>query len=323
VAAAGDFRLPRKGTRHGSLVGCGPAFRFLPDRSPLSRRDLGRPVVLWALSEILTGSWSLATLVNLEVIDLRPATGGSVPGSESLPGAERGFMVGLLGGFTLSWRSSVLGIPMASQRLLALLALHGRMVKRATVAGTLWPDAPESHAYSNLRSTLARLQGAARRALSISKLELGLVEDVTVDVHHAQAIARRLLDPAATPSQSELSGAALAALSTDLLPDWYDDWILIEAEQWRQLRLHALEALAGRLVGAGRLGEAAGAAGAAVQAEPLRESGRAALIRVHLAEGNQSEAVREFTRYRALLDAELGLAPTPRLRQLVQGLQGP
>jgi hypothetical protein len=32
-----------------------------------------------------------------------------------------------------------------------------------------------------------------------------------------------------------------------------------------------------------------------------------------LAEGNQSEAVREFTHYRALLHAELGLEPTLRL----------
>jgi SARP family transcriptional regulator, regulator of embCAB operon len=60
-----------------------------------------------------------------------------------------------------------------------------------------------------------------------------------------------------------------------------------------------------------------------VRAEPLRESARAALIQAHLAEGNQSEAVREFTRYRRLLDAELGLAPTPRLHRLLQHLQSP
>ena len=58
-----------------------------------------------------------------------------------------------------------------------------------------------------------------------------------------------------------------------------------------------------------------------MRAEPLRESGHDALIQVHLAEGNQSEAVREFTRYRALLHTELGLEPTHRVRRLVQGLQ--
>jgi DNA-binding SARP family transcriptional activator len=197
------------------------------------------------------------------------------------------------------------------------------MVKRASVAGTLWPDASESHAYSNLRSALARLQGTARQSLAASKLELGLAEGVTVDVRHARALARRLLDPAVTPNRSELSMAAVPALSADLLPDWYEDWVLMEAEDWRQLRLHALEALAGRLIALGRWGEAADAAGAAVRAEPLRESGRAALIQVHLAEGNQSEAMREFTRYRVLLRAEFNLEPTPRLRQLVQGLQSP
>jgi DNA-binding SARP family transcriptional activator len=44
---------------------------------------------------------------------------------------------------------------------------------------------------------------------------------------------------------------------------------------------------------------------------------------VHVAEGNQSEAVREFARYRALLRGELGLEPSPRLRQLVQDLLSP
>jgi DNA-binding SARP family transcriptional activator len=241
---------------------------------------------------------------------------------DSLSGTDGEVMVALLGGFALLWGGSVLGIPRASQRLVAFLALHGRMVKRAAVAGTLWPDASESHAYANLRSALARLHGTAHKALATSKLELGLAEGVTVDIRRAQALARRLLDPAVMPDRSELGMAAVPALSADLLPDWYDDWVLIEAEDWRQLRMHALEALAGRLIALGRWGEAAGAAGAAVRAEPLRESGHAALIQVHLAEGNQSEAMREFRRYQALLRAELGLEPTRRLRQLIQGLQG-
>lgn len=243
---------------------------------------------------------------------------------QSLPGADHGLMVTLLGGFGLFGGDGVrIDTPRASQRLLALLALHGGATSRAAVAGTLWPDASESHAYSDLRSALSRLGHTARKALAASRLELGLADGVTVDIRHAQALACRLLDPASTPDRSELGTAAVAALSADLLPNWYDDWVLIEAEGWRQLRLHGLEALAGWLTAAGRWGEAAGAAGAAVRAEPLRESAHAALIQVHLAEGNQSEAVREFARYRALLHAELGLDPTPRLRHLIQGLQSP
>jgi SARP family transcriptional regulator, regulator of embCAB operon len=171
-----------------------------------------------------------------------------------------------------------------------------------------------------MRQALARLQRTARKALATSKLELGLADGVTVDIHRARTLARRLLDPAVTPEQSELGTAAVGILSAELLPDWDDDWVLLEAEDWRQLRLHALEGLAGRLAAAGRWSEAVGAACAAVRADPLRESARASLIQVHLAEGNQSEAVREFARYRALLHVDLGLEPTLRLRQLLDGL---
>lgn len=212
-------------------------------------------------------------------------------------------------------------IPRASQRLLAFLAIRNGMISRAAVAGTLWPATTEARAYSNLRAALARLGPEYRKVLRASKLELGLAEGVAVDFRHAQTLARRLLDPAMMLSQSDLSSAAVVALSSDLLPGWYDDWVLAEAEYWRQLRLHALEALAGRFIAAGCWGQAADAAGKAIRAEPLRESARAALIQVHLAEGNQSEAVREFTHYRALLRAELGLEPTPQLCRLIQGLQ--
>jgi DNA-binding SARP family transcriptional activator len=86
---------------------------------------------------------------------------------------------------------------------------------------------------------------------------------------------------------------------------------------WRQLRLHALEALVGALVGAERFGDASAVAAVAVAADPLRESARRTLITVHLSEGNRSEAIREFDRYRALLLRAMGIEPSGDLRRLV------
>ena len=234
---------------------------------------------------------------------------------------DLGFGVAVLGQFRLLRGVNVVRVPRASQRLLAFLALRGRIVERAAVAGALWPEASEPHALASLRSALSRLQSTARMALAASQFELGLAEGVTVDIHHAKALARRLLDPAVPSAPGDLGSSAVVALSADLLPDWYDDWVVVEAEDWRQLRLHALEALAGHLMAAERWGEAAGAARAAVRGEPLRETSRAALIRIFLAEGNVSEAVREFRSYQALLHDELGLEPTPRLCRLIQDAQ--
>lgn len=225
--------------------------------------------------------------------------------------------IAVLGSFRLWSDRSQVSLSAGSQRLLALLALHPGTMARCVVAGTLWPESSEDHAFSSLRSVVARLPMPCREAVAVGPRELGLREEVTVDLIDVRAMAARLLDPHAVCLPSDLGLAAVSVLSAELLPGWYDDWLVIEAEDWRQLRIHALEAMAGRLVDAGRLGEAAVAARAAVGVEPLRETARSALIKVYLAEGNQSEAVLEFARYSALLRAELGLEPTPALRRLV------
>ena len=202
--------------------------------------------------------------------------GGPMTWLEPPPGADHSSEVLVLGGFQL-WRSGSeqVGIPRASQRLLALLAIRGGVTSRAAVAGTLWPDATETQACSNLRSALARLDRSCRKMLQVSKLELGLAKDVTVDICYAQRLARRLLDPAVTLEQSDLSSAAIVILSGDLLPGWYDDWVLVKAEDWRQLRLHALETLAAahrrRLLGSSRgRRQGRGAGGAAQRKRPCR-----------------------------------------------------
>jgi len=224
----------------------------------------------------------------------------------------------LLGGFGFSVDGQArVGIPFGSQRLLAFLALRHRMVTRIQVAGALWPESSDEHAGANLRSAVSRLEAQVRRALRVTTHDLGLAEGVFVDVHHGRELARRLIDPAATPAESDIGTSAVSALSDDLLPGWYDDWAVIAAEDWHQLRLHALEAATARLTAAGRLAEAAHAALTAVRAEPFRETARAALIRVHLAGGHLSEAMEEFRRYRVLLLAELGLEPTGRLSHLL------
>lgn len=137
---------------------------------------------------------------------------------EFLPDADGDLMVASLSGFGLFWGNALLSVPRASQRLVAFLALHGGMVRRTAVAGSLWPEASEDHACVNLRQALARLQRRARKVLAASKLELGLAEGVTVDVRHARALACRLLNPAVTPGQSDLDPAAVRILSAELLP---------------------------------------------------------------------------------------------------------
>ena len=205
----------------------------------------------------------------------------------------------------------------SGQRLLALLALQGRPLERLWVAGTLWMDASEERAGARLRSALWRLpQPGGTPMVESSVTHLRLARDIDVDLHDLAARMERLEQ--ASTAIDDRTGSS--ALTRDLLPDWYEDWVMLERERFRQLRLHALEALCARLTEAGRFGAAVQAGLAAVSGEPLRESAHRTLIRAHLAEGNPGEAVRQFHLYRRLLADELALEPSAAICALVQPL---
>jgi DNA-binding SARP family transcriptional activator len=148
----------------------------------------------------------------------------------------------------------------------------------------------------------------------VSGGSLGLAADVRVDVRELGDWARRVRDPQVGINEVDMPDTGLRG---QLLPGWYDDWVLLERERLHQLRMHAFEAVAKRLTAAGRHGEALEAAYATVRAEPLRESAHRTVVRVHLAEGNVVEALRAYEQFRTLLDDELGVVPSAQMVQLV------
>lgn len=230
-------------------------------------------------------------------------------------GASSEVVLRLLAGFGVVVGGEEVSLPGSAQRVVAFVALHERPVLRPYVAGTLWLDWPETRAAGNLRSTLWRIQRRAPALVSTDGHMLQLGQCVRVDLREAETVAR-----------TELSGSPPGAgpdmLALDLLPDWYDDWVLLERERFRQLRLRALESRCTRLTAAGKLDEALEAGLLALAGEPLRESAHRALVRLHLAEGNAGEALRQFRLCRRLLLEQLGVEPSPRMLELVAELDG-
>jgi DNA-binding SARP family transcriptional activator len=151
---------------------------------------------------------------------------------------------------------------------------------------------------------------------------LSLDTGIEVDVHRLVAFARRLTEAQVPSKLADLDSVGVADLVSDLLPDWYDDWVQDEREALRQTRLHALESLARGLSASGRHSDAIQAALAAIRLEPLRESAHRTLIEMHLAEGNRSEARRQFQQCRRLLREELGVEPSDSLRLLIEPKHG-
>ncbi|WP_435091848.1 AfsR/SARP family transcriptional regulator [Clavibacter michiganensis] len=209
-----------------------------------------------------------------------------------------------------------------TRRLIAALAIRARPADRGTLASQLWPDALDGRAASSLRSAIARLGDGGREIVGSAPGGLVLHETVDVDLRTARATAARLLEPRhGEPDDADISPTAVALFSADLLPDWFDAWLEPAAEEWRHLRMNALEAQSQALLARRRLHEAAAAARRAIDVDPLRETAQRCLITVHVAAGNQSDALRAYEIYRTRLDREVGLEPTAMLTDLVSGLR--
>jgi DNA-binding SARP family transcriptional activator len=226
--------------------------------------------------------------------------------------------LGLLGGFRLSIEAEEVPLPMNAQRLVCFLALHDQPLLRSFVGGSLWGESTDHRAGGSLRSALWRLRRATYPLVSVTSDHIELSPIVAVDLREGEALAHKVLDP--SQELDDVAEVNEEVLSADLLPDWTEDWVLLERESYRQLRLRALEALCRRLATKGRFGQAVQAGMVAVSGEPLRESARHALIEAHLAERNVAAARREYEAFRQLLHDELGLDPSEDLRALVEGL---
>ncbi|GIE35148.1 hypothetical protein Ait01nite_081930 [Actinoplanes italicus] len=228
--------------------------------------------------------------------------------------------VALLGGFALSVDHRTVPLVHSAQRLVAFLTLINRPVRREPLAEVLWPGCGQRRAAANLRSSLWRMRQSCAELLDAGERLVVLRPDVVVDVWRAAGEARRMLaDPA--PADDTITGHLRDDLSADVLPDWSDEWVLAERERYRQLRLHALDMMCELLTRSGRYGEAIDIGLVAVRAEPLRESAHRALVRAHLAEGNVAEAIRQYNRCRRVLHDELGIEPSPRLRELLVAIR--
>jgi DNA-binding SARP family transcriptional activator len=220
----------------------------------------------------------------------------------------------IVGSFELVVDGEGVVLPSTAQRLVAFLALQERSLSRPYVAGTLWPETTDDKAGANLRTALWALKSIARSVVEATSTGVRLGPGVQVDLHDRTMAAQRLLASTGVLGEDELDESSFL---TDLLPDWYDDWLVIDRERYHQLRLRVLEAICERLTCIGSFGRAVQVGLAAVAGEPLRETAHRVLMRVHVAEGNHAEAMRQFELYRRLLKDQLGLAPVTPMSEML------
>lgn len=224
------------------------------------------------------------------------------------------FQLSLFQSWKLRSDSCIMHVAARQQRLITALAIHGPR-PRSYLVGLLWPESSESRAMESLRVSMHLVSRQVPGLLVNGGAELSLSELVDVDLYRARSCMRDL-------GQTGLPGANVASSlnllrDAELLPGWYDDWVLFEQSRLRQDRLHAFHIIARESLARCDFEVALEASEAALELEPLYESAVGLLIQAQRLQGNNAAAVRAFETYRAKLSEDMGLAPSEGIRRLV------
>ncbi|MCJ7737562.1 MAG: tetratricopeptide repeat protein [Anaerolineae bacterium] len=228
----------------------------------------------------------------------------------------------LLGGLALAWDAEPLPAIQsgAARSLLSfLITYRDRPHTRDLLAGTFWPDLPDTVARRRLRQALWQI----RRALDphpVFVTEGGSVQlnpglPVWVDV---EAFAGR--------PQQGVSGDAEALAHDEqcleyyrgeFLAGYYEDWILVERERLRGLLLEVLKRLANEARGRGDYERALTYARRLAVEDPWTEEVHQEVMRLCHLLGRDAEALRQYAICRQFLADELGVAPSPETTALL------
>ncbi len=234
----------------------------------------------------------------------------------------------LLGGVCLRHQDRVLE-HFKTRRMTLLLArlacFPNRAHPRDMLAEELWPDETPDTLRERFRQTLSML----RRELEPEGVSSGSVlmaDRSTVrlkptafvtDVAEFETSCR--LAKEQTPArQIELLQQAAHLYQGELLPGFYEDWILTEREHLVERHRQAMSRLINAYAALGQFEAALETARRAVASDPLREESRCALIRVFAQAGRSSDARRQYEEWEHLLRVEMDAEPSDATKALME-----
>jgi predicted ATPase/DNA-binding SARP family transcriptional activator len=213
--------------------------------------------------------------------------------------------------------------------LLACLALsRSRSHAREALIERFWPDSELAAARTNLSVAL----NALRRQLEPPGVPAGavLIADqsqvrlnpiaFSTDVEEFENALRSAELETDAAKRAAAWVAAVDRYHGDLLPGYYNDWVLAERDRLRDRYVAALRRTVKEWAALHQPWHAIEYARRLVQADPLNEESHRILMRLLVAVGRTHDAVRQYHELEHLLKEELDVAPDAATRQLAAQL---
>ncbi len=232
----------------------------------------------------------------------------------------------LLGQFAVQLDSAPVEIAARpAQSLLAYLLLNPVAHRRERLAGLLWPDSSEANARRNLRQALWQI----RRALGDQADAMLLVDEMTLAFNtdsdywlDAERIAHPLKESAIAHNDSADDLMRIVAVyAGELLPGFYDEWVLLERDRLQAQFERKLNLLLERLVEARRWTDVLHWGERWIALGYTPEPAYRALMVAHAGLGDRSSVADVYRRCVEALERDLDVEPSAQTRALYEQLR--
>ena len=200
-----------------------------------------------------------------------------------------------------------------------LLLERGAPVTREAIAARLWPDEPQSEGRAALRRHLQYLDSALARLGATASLIVRDGASIAIDTERMPWLDVAHFESAS--ARDDTLADAVALYRGDLLAPYDDEWIVEARERYRAQHVNNLERLIARARDGGDLPVALCWVDELLRFEPYREDVVRLAMRLRCANGDRSKALREYERYRALVEVELGVEPMLETQMLARAVR--
>jgi len=229
--------------------------------------------------------------------------------------------VRLLGQFEVLRDGERVTIPTRNaQALFAYLVINvGKTHRRERLAGLLWPNSSEDNARSNLRHELWRL----RKVLQTGGESYFIADDLSISInqHSPFALDVEKLKSVPADGTTEALINALTVYRGELLPGFYDEWVLLERDRLVALYEARIARLLDILQIEQRWVEVIDWGTRWIALGQWPEPAYRALMAAYANTGDASKAVLIYERYAQALQKEMGMKPSEPTQALYKRLK--